>query len=78
MLATSGKAILGLLVWGLESGSELLHGNSRLPQNTRQSAYPDLPMIGNNTARGAATHDNMTASLPHDLKTETLQSPHRL
>lgn len=58
----------------LERGSELLRGDTCLAENASKSANFQLAVVGNDTTRRATAHDNMASSLPHDFKTETLQS----
>jgi len=68
----------GLEVSGSECRSELLHGNTGLPEHARERANLDFAVIRDDASGKATAQDDVTAALPRDLEAETLQGAHRL
>ena len=53
-------------------------GKSCLPENSRKSADLDLLMGWTNAAHRVATHDDVTAALPNEVKAKPLKAAHDL
>ena len=55
-------------------GDEFLNGNSGLAENSCESASLDLAMVRNHAPRLSSAHDNVTAALPRNRKSQTFES----
>jgi len=53
-------------------GKEFFNGNTGLPKDTAERTKLQLSMIGNDTASGTPTPNDMTATLSRDGKPEPL------
>lgn len=70
-----GEASSWSAVLGVKSIDEFVGGDTSLFEQADERAYFHFTVVWHNAPRGAATHDDMTAPLAGDHKTEVFQCP---